>query len=110
MKVFDESVLIPLEKFFRELTGAGSFKDDVRTQDFCFHMTDWFDDAKDLISLMERPSQANQEKWNQVIQQFLGHASGHIAIAAKLAQVKPVDFAVPKDVEGKSGGSVRKAS
>lgn len=84
-----------LERFFRGLTATGSSEEDLRTADFCFHMTDWLDDLRALSRLTERPGEADEEEWFRVVHGFLIHASGHIAAAAKLAQIEPVQFDVP---------------
>jgi hypothetical protein len=84
-----------LERFYRECCDAGPAGEDERTRDFCFHMTDWANDLEALHRLLEHPEQFTSDQVFDVVYGFLIHASGHIAAAAKLAGVKPVEFEIP---------------
>ena len=85
-----------LEKTFRRHhEAAGPASQDQRTHDFVFHMTDWYSDLIRLAKLMEHPERWSDREWNEVVYGFVIHVSGHLAAAAHIAGIEPIQFHVP---------------
>lgn len=57
---------------------------DSRQHDFVFHMLDWVEDLNRLHALVSDPSKIAADEAERVVQEFLYHAAGHIAAAARL--------------------------
>jgi hypothetical protein len=100
-KAQEQRIKEALERAFRSMREkAGPANKDLRTRDFVFHMTDWYDDLIKLAKVMEHPEGKNNDQWRDAVCGFLVHVSGHLLAAAKIAEIEPVEFEVP--TEGKA--------
>ena len=58
--------------------------DPARAADLAFHMTDWFDDGRDLQNLYSNINEATHEDVCATLIKFLAHVPDHLAAAKKL--------------------------
>jgi hypothetical protein len=92
----ERKVEAALEKALRAFNeNAGPAGKDRRTHEFVFHMTDWYGELVSLAGLMQNPDGKSDEEWARTVFDFLAHVSGHVVAAAKIVDVKPVEFELP---------------
>lgn len=60
-------------------------------RDIAFHMTDWLKDYEELAKVFDMSQELSTEQVQEIIGQFLIHASNHIAAAKKLAGYGPME-------------------
>ncbi len=56
----------------------------ARKERFVFHMLDWIEDFEKLFLMYREPEKYSIDEARKIVQEFLYHASGHIAAAARL--------------------------
>lgn len=49
-----------------------------------FHLTDWLEDLKPFIALLEAPQNYNDAEVNRILIRFLVHAPDHLKTAAEI--------------------------
>jgi hypothetical protein len=95
-KAQEQKIKTALERSFRHMReGMGPASEDMRTHDFVFHMTDWYNDLVKLARLMQRPEGKSAEEWRDAVAGFLFHVSGHLLAATKIANIEPIEFEMP---------------
>lgn len=56
-----------------------------RREEFIFHMLDWIDDAKELVSLCDDPRRWDPKEAARIVYGFLAHAVPHLRRAIEIA-------------------------
>jgi hypothetical protein len=96
-KAQEQKIKDALERTFRRMRErAGPATKDRRTYDFVFHMADWYEDLIKLAKVMEQPEGKTSDQWHDAVAGFLIHVSGHLLAAAKIADIEPIEFEIPK--------------
>jgi hypothetical protein len=60
-------------------------------RDIAFHMTDWLKDYEGFAKVFDMSKEMNTKQVQEIVAQFLIHASNHIAAAKKLAGYGPME-------------------
>jgi hypothetical protein len=60
-------------------------------RDIAFHMTDWLEDYEELAKVFDMSKELSTQQVQEIVAQFLIHASNHIAAAKKLAGYGPME-------------------
>jgi len=98
-----------LEHYFRAGGWRGPSSKDARTWDFVFHMTDWYGDLVRLARVMQKPNHKSAALWEDALNGFVIHVSGHLLAATKLRGIKPCPFDIPMTARPAARRSARKA-
>ena len=70
------------EAIERALKASGGFTE-KEIAEVAFHLTDWVDDLKPFVEVLEAPEKFRDEDIHRIVVMLLLHAPGHLQIAAK---------------------------
>lgn len=79
MKPKTEMAKREIERAFRAFSLS-----EKQAYDLAFHLTDWIDDLRPFVGLLENPTKHSVNQIQEIIIRFLVHAPDHLRTAAEL--------------------------
>jgi len=80
----EERLAETFRTIFDDSCDAGRSGHEECRREFVFHMLDWQDELRNLVTLYAAPERFSSEEATRIVQAFLYHGASHIVAASHL--------------------------